>query len=81
MSFMKKVFILLVPIYLFALSPFDTAKENSFDLSVFNTKKTIENIEARKNKKVKCRYVCDKKIYKEQKIAEAISFYRQNAKR
>ena len=31
-----------------------------------------------KNKKIKCRWVCDKKVYKEQKIADAISFYRDS---
>lgn len=80
MNFMNKLIIFTFPMALLALSPFDTPKENNFNLSVFNTKKTIENKEASKNKKVKCRYVCDKKIYKEQKIAEAISFYKKSTK-
>ena len=74
---MRKLIILLVPLYLLALSPFESPKRNSFDLSVFNTKKSIENVKAINNQKVKCRYVCDKKIYKEQKIADAISFYKR----
>lgn len=45
----------------------------------FEPKMTIENEKAMQNEKIKCRWVCDKKIYKEQKIAEAISFYK-NAK-
>jgi len=77
---MKKLIILLAPLYLLALSPFESPKRNSFDLSVFNTKKSTENIEAIDNKKVKCRYVCDKKVYKEQKIADAISFYTRGLK-
>ena len=74
---MKILMILLTPLYLLALSPFESPKRNSFDLSIFNTKKSTENIEAINNQKVKCRYVCDKKIYKEQKIADAISFYKR----
>jgi hypothetical protein len=45
---------------------------------MFNTKLTKINKEAMANKKIKCRIVCDKKIYKEQKMAEAISFYKKN---
>jgi L-cysteine desulfidase len=37
-----------------------------------------ENDLAMENEKVKCRWVCDKKLYKEQKIAEAISFYKNS---
>ena len=74
---MKIFSFILFPVLLFALSPFDTPKERSFDLSIFNTKKSSENNKAINNKKIKCRYVCDKKIYKEQKIAEAISFYKK----
>lgn len=77
---MKKLTVLFTPIILLALSPFETPKEKGFDLSVFDTKRTIENIKAMKNKTVTCRYVCDKKIYKEQKIADAISFYKSETK-
>ena len=73
---MKKFMILFLPVILFAISPFETPEPSHFNLSVFNTKKTKENIEATKNQKIKCRYVCDKKVYNEQKIADAISFYK-----
>ena len=46
--------------------------------SNFETKVSRENREAMENKKVKCRWVCDKKLYKEQKIADAISFYKNS---
>lgn len=80
MQGMKKILLIILPLGLFALSPFETAQEVNYDLSVFNTKKTNENIKAMKNQKVKCRYVCDKKVYKEQKIAEALSFYKGSSK-
>ena len=48
------------------------------ELAVFNTKKSNENKMASENEKIKCRYVCDKKVYNEQKIAEAISFYKSS---
>jgi len=76
MSFMKKLLLIIIPITLLAVSPFDSPKDKHFNLSAFNTKTTDENTQAMKNKKVRCRYVCDKKIYKEQKIADAISFYK-----
>jgi hypothetical protein len=44
----------------------------------FEKKASKENTEAMKNEKVKCRWVCDKKLYKEQKIADAISFYKNS---
>lgn len=50
------------------------------DLAVFETKVTKENKMASENEKVKCRYVCDKKVYKEQKIHEAVSFYKNSKK-
>jgi len=45
---------------------------------VFDTKLSKENKKVIENEKIKCRWVCDKKIYKEQKIAEAISFYKNS---
>ena len=39
---------------------------------------TDDLIESMENKKIKCRLVCDKKIYKEQRIASAISFYKNS---
>lgn len=73
---MRKITFLLLPILLQALSPFESPKPNSFNLSAFDTKKNVANEKASENHKIKCRYVCDKKIYKEQKIADAISFYK-----
>ncbi|MCD4667185.1 MAG: hypothetical protein K8R44_01090 [Sulfurimonas sp.] len=77
---MKKLLFLLFPMLLFAVSPFETEKSKSFDLSVFDTERNAANTQAINNKKIRCRYVCDKKLYKEQKIADAISFYKKTAK-
>jgi len=49
-----------------------------FGNTTFETKVSRENREAMENKKIKCRWVCDKKLYKEQKIADAISFYKNS---
>jgi len=76
---MKKSFMIFLPMLLFGLSPFESPEPNSFNLSVFETKATVENIEATKNEKIKCRTVCDKKIYKEQKIADAVKFYEKSS--
>ena len=65
---------------LFATGPFETKEPVTFDLSVFNTKMGEQNIKAANNQKIKCRYVCDKKLYKQQKIADAISFYENQVK-
>lgn len=62
---MNKMILLSISVVLFA----DAA---------FETKVSRENREAMENKKVKCRWVCDKKLYKEQKIADAISFYKNS---
>ncbi|WP_321779523.1 hypothetical protein [Sulfurimonas sp.] len=75
---MIKLFYIFVPFLLFASSPFDTQEPKKFDLYVFEKKKSIENKEAIENKKIKCRLVCDKKVYKEQKISEAIEFYKNS---
>jgi hypothetical protein len=75
---MKKVLFLIFYTVLFAQSPFETKKENHFDLSAYETKARSENIKAANNSKIKCRWVCDKKIYTEQKIAEAVSFYKNS---
>ncbi len=76
---MKKVILLIFPVLLLAQTPFDTPEPKQFNLSSFNTTGNQLNQKASENKKIKCRWVCDKKLYKEQKIAEAISFYK-NAK-
>ncbi len=65
MLFMKKILFLLLPSLLFCEK-------------IYETKLSIKNRTAMKNEKIKCRWVCDKKIYKEQKIAEAISFYKRS---
>lgn len=78
MKLLNKLLIIIVPTVVFGLTPFDTPKGVQYNLSVFNTKSTNKNTKAMKNKKVKCRYVCDKKVYKEQKITAAISFYKEN---
>jgi len=49
-----------------------------FSSSTFETRVSHENRAAMENKKIKCRWVCDKKLYKEQKIADAISFYKNS---
>ncbi len=77
---MKKLLFLLFPMLLFAASPFETEKSKSFNLSVFDTKRDVVNTQAINNNKIRCRYVCDKKLYKEQKIADAISFYKKISK-
>lgn len=74
---MKKLIILLSSIALFAQSPFESPLENSFDLSIFDTRRGEENTKAIENTKIICREVCDKKLYKEQKMADAISFYKR----
>lgn len=76
---MKKLSSLLLVSTLFAQSPFEAPKNKRFDLSAFNTKSSEVHEVTSENKKIKCRYVCDKKIYKEKEIEGAISFYK-NAK-
>jgi hypothetical protein len=62
---MKKFLFLLLPSLLFCEK-------------IYETELSATNRAAMENKKIKCRWVCDKKIYKEQKIAEAISFYKKS---
>jgi len=75
---MKKIVLLLCSVTLFADGPFDTPEPKSFDLSMFNTVERALNKKAAKSPKISCRYVCDKKLYREQVISEAISFYKEN---
>jgi len=63
---------------IFILFPFLSIASSTYDFSVFEKKNSIENKQAAENKKIKCRLVCDKKIYKEQKISEAIEFYKNS---
>ena len=44
----------------------------------FEKRASKENLAAMQNKKIRCRWICDKKLYKEQKIADAISFYKNS---
>lgn len=71
------VVLIFLPVLLLAVSPFDS-KVNNFNLSAYETTKRTENIKASENEKLKCRWVCDKKVYNEQKISEAIEFYKNN---
>ncbi|MDD2449059.1 MAG: hypothetical protein PHS42_10010 [Sulfurimonas sp.] len=75
---MKKIFFLILPALLFSQTPFDTPKDKKFEFLPFETKQSKEAKEAANNPKVKCRLVCDKKIYKEQRISEAIEFYKNS---
>ncbi|MBU1658178.1 hypothetical protein KKG72_03895 [bacterium] len=75
---MNKIFILILPFVLLAKSPFESSQSQEFDVSAFNFKSNQLNEAASENVQVKCRWVCDKKIYKEQKIAEAIFFYKNS---
>lgn len=49
-----------------------------FGEKIYETKVCDANKKAMQNKKIKCRWVCDKKIYKEQKIKEAVLFYKNS---
>ena len=76
-----KYLLLLLPLLLFAKTPFETLDMSDMDLSAYETKKGEQNLQASKNVKVTCRLVCDKKIYKEQKISDAIEFYKKAKKK
>jgi len=74
---MIKLIVLLLPLFAMAEEPFLAQKPNSFDTSAYDTKKCEENVKASKNTQIRCRYVCDRKLYKEQKISDAIEFYKR----
>ncbi|MDQ1245626.1 MAG: hypothetical protein QG565_1967 [Campylobacterota bacterium] len=78
MVHMIKLLFLLTPILLTAQTPFDTAVAKNINMSAYEKKKSKEVELASKNVKVTCRLVCDKKVYKEQKISEAIEFYKNS---
>jgi len=65
MKLMKYLLVLMLPTLLFCEK-------------IYDTQLSKENRAAMENKKIKCRWVCDKKIYTEQKISEAISFYKNS---
>ncbi|MBA1438598.1 MAG: hypothetical protein FAF05_06380 [Epsilonproteobacteria bacterium] len=62
----KKIVILLLPVLLLGER-------------LYESRYSKANKKAMQNPKIKCRTVCDKKIYRQQEISEAINFYR-NAK-
>lgn len=62
---MKVLFILLLSTLLFSEH-------------IYEKKISKANQEAMQNSKIKCRWVCDKKIYTEQKISDAVSFYKKS---
>lgn len=74
---MKSLFLFL-PLLLWAQSPFETVTIKNMNMSAYETKKSEANLQASKNVKVTCRLVCDKKVYKEQKIVDAIEFYKKS---
>jgi len=76
---MKKIFLLVMFfVLLHAGGPFDSPGDKAFDFSEFNTKPNKENKKASENEKIVCRTVCDKKLYKEQVIGDAIGFYKSS---
>ncbi|MCW8837402.1 MAG: hypothetical protein OQK11_01745 [Thiovulaceae bacterium] len=79
MAYMKKILLLLtLTVIISARGPFDSPLPRNLDFSAFNTNKYLENEQAVENEKIICRKVCDKKIYKEQIISEAINFYKSS---
>jgi len=62
---MKKVIFLILPSFLLAEKIYDAHFSKA-------------NHAAMENKKIKCHWVCDKRLYTEQKIAEAVSFYKHS---
>lgn len=64
---MKKIMLILLPVIMFGETIYDTGLSK-------------ENKKAMNNPKIKCRMVCDKKLYRQQEIAEAISFYKNSKK-
>lgn len=77
MATMKKIYLLAIfALTLSASSPFDTKEPKKFDLSAFNT--TVIDAQIAPNKKIRCRIVCDKKLYKQELLNSAISFYKNS---
>lgn len=72
---MKKIIYLILPFSLFALSPFNTPQSYKYDLSTFNTKQKVKT--EVKCEKTICRFICDKQISKEQKLQNAVNFYKK----
>jgi len=62
---MKKIYLLFLPSLLLCER-------------IYDTHLGAQNRLVMENKKIKCRWVCDKKLYKEQKIKEAVEFYKKS---
>ncbi|MFT7860758.1 MAG: hypothetical protein ABXS93_07460 [Sulfurimonas sp.] len=62
---MKKIILCLLPALLLA----ETIYESKF---------SDANKKAMNNPKIKCRTVCDKKLYRQQEISKAVSFYKDS---
>ncbi|QFR50354.1 hypothetical protein FJR48_11705 [Sulfurimonas lithotrophica] len=75
---MKNFLLLTFSLTLYAAGPFDSPSSKHYDMSAFHTQKNLENKKASENEKIICRKVCDKKIYKEQVISDAINFYKSS---
>lgn len=74
---MKKIFLSLILIVsLSAANSFEAKKNKMFDLSMFNT--SLDDKVVYKNKIIKCRLICDKKLDKEQLLKSAINFYKNS---
>lgn len=63
----------MIKISLLCLLPFTLFGERIYDSKYSSTNK-----KAMQNPKIKCRMVCDKKLYRQQEIEEAISFYKNS---
>lgn len=72
---MKCLIYLTLPLLLNAQSPFESVATAPHMADMFNSTKNKIYIKVSENEKIKCRYVCDKKIYREQVIADAIAYY------
>jgi len=72
---MRWLIYLILPLFLNAQSPFDSIITPPHQADIFNSSKNKLYIRVSENEKIRCRYVCDKKLYKEQVIADAITFY------
>ncbi len=78
MTYMNMIFLLLFAVILFVAAPVGAHEGIYFDLPALEAKANSLNAQASKHEKIKCRVVCDKKIYKERKIEEAILFYKNS---
>jgi hypothetical protein len=65
MIFIKKILFLLLPTLLFCEKIHKTDQSESDSI-------------VHENRKIKCRWICDKRLYREKQIAEAISFYKNS---